>query len=298
MYDTYTLASDNADTRLTRRGIEAGIVSKEREECLKDRESKIEYSLNLLSTVTLQRAEWAAFGQAFQMSQRDGKPKTAADVLSMPNITLEEIVSIVKNVGIARQDDALSSFEVTPLVFDTVEATVKYSTYLTRQDTEMARWRKSGHLAIPTDIEYTHERFPAFSSEELEKLNRYQPRTLHEASQLQGLTPHALVYLHNYISRGKYARAKSAAQNLVAAGAGAGAGAGMALEIEGSDAPLENLNIAGMPSRALLSTFLYSSAVSLISNYTMQRTRTVSAAVTAFLRVCIFDELCMYACVF
>lgn len=54
---------------------------------------------------------------------------------------------------------------------------------------------------IPADIEYTHERLPSMSSEELEKLNLVRPETFAAASQMQGITPHSLVYLYNHVTR-------------------------------------------------------------------------------------------------
>ena len=54
---------------------------------------------------------------------------------------------------------------------------------------------------IPADIEYTHDLLPSMSSEELEKLNTVRPETFAAASQMQGITPHSLVYLYNHVTR-------------------------------------------------------------------------------------------------
>lgn len=77
----------------------------------------------------------------------------------------------------------------------------KYHHYLERQDNEMTRWKKNGNLKIPLDIEYTRENFPGFSSEELENLRKYRPSTIHEVSQLQGLSPECVLLLLNYITK-------------------------------------------------------------------------------------------------
>jgi len=201
-----SLRQDNADIRLTRKGIEAGIVSQERQECLKQRESEVDRCINLLTSVTLPRTVWASYGEAFQMRQKDGKHKNAVEVLSMPDIGLDDIIKIVKETGSKQEpmNEEWKDFEVKNLVYDTVEAICKYSNYLSRQEDEMERWRKSASLQLPTDIVYSHDNFPAFSSEELEKLRTHRPATLHMASQIQGVTPHALIYLANYITRGRH----------------------------------------------------------------------------------------------
>ena len=65
----------------------------------------------------------------------------------------------------------------------------------------MAKWKKAAFLVLPKDIEYDRINFPSLSSEELEKLEEARPTTLHAASQIQGVTPHALVFLHNFVSK-------------------------------------------------------------------------------------------------
>lgn len=50
-------------------------------------------------------------------------------------------------------------------------------------------------------MEYSHDFLPSMSSEELEKLNSVRPETFAAASQMQGITPHSLVYLYNYVTR-------------------------------------------------------------------------------------------------
>lgn len=199
-----SLRQDNADIRLTRKGIEAGMVSEERQAMLKRREDGIATALETLSSVLMPRTDWAAYGEAFQMKQKDGKYKSAAEVLSMPDVTLEQIIEIINEQGIKKDDEMLINFKVDHLVYDTVEAISKYSNYLHRQEDEMAKWKKSGAMLLPTDLQYTADAFPSFSAEELERLQKNRPTTLHAASQLQGITPHALIYLHTYITRGKH----------------------------------------------------------------------------------------------
>jgi len=74
----------------------------------------------------------------------------------------------------------------------------------TLQEDEMARWKRSAALVLPPDLEYSKDAFPSFSAEELEKLRTARPATLHAASQIQGVTPHALIYLHTYVTRGRH----------------------------------------------------------------------------------------------
>ena len=86
---------------------------------------------------------------------------------------------------------------------DTLQALVKYSKYLERQEAEIKHWRRNQELEIPLSIEYKPEVFPCLSSEELEKLQYTRPRNFQEASQISGLTPHSLVYLYQQVRKGK-----------------------------------------------------------------------------------------------
>lgn len=198
-----SLRQDNADMRLTRKGFEAGIVGEERINCLLDREARLSSSMNTLKSFSLPRTEWSVLSPAFHMSHKDGKHKSANDILSMPDVALEDVVRVIRQTGANTNQTHFADFAVSPLVQDTLEATCKYANYLERQEDEMERWRKSGAMKIPSDMEYTQEKFP-FAAEELEKLRKYRPETLHAASQIQGVTPHALIYLQTYISRGRH----------------------------------------------------------------------------------------------
>jgi tRNA uridine 5-carboxymethylaminomethyl modification enzyme len=208
-----SLRQDNADLRLTAAGHEAGLVGNERMHYLEEREAALLRCTSVLDSVVLPRAAWATFGPAFQMKQGDGQKKSANAVLSMPNIFLADIVAAINALG--RGDSGVApsqapvpnevwaTFSVPQLVYDTLEATAKYANYLSRQEEEMERWRRGAHVSIPHTVTYTHTTFPSFSNEELELLAHHRPDTLHAASQLQGITPHSLVYLHNFITRGR-----------------------------------------------------------------------------------------------
>ena len=283
-----SLRQDNADLRLTQRGIDAGLIAKDgdRAAAFGERVSAVSSALGSLRRIVRPRADWGGaadnvntalsssssslspfFGTdltstnaaedsreastekeadkesieadladpiaALHARQKDGKWKSAAEVLSMPEITLEQVIrairklpppppppakfryqsqvepnaaSLPKRFVVAGEEDKadLFNFDVPKLAWETVEAECKYFNYLQRQEGEMVRWRLGGQVIIPRTIQYTSEAFPAFSAEDLEALNKAKPVTMHQASQLQGVTPHALVYLHHYITRGKH----------------------------------------------------------------------------------------------
>lgn len=200
-----SLRQDNADIRLTRKGYEAGIVSTDRLLCVADRVSHADKCMHVLDSFKLPRLEWAAQGgAAYHMSQKDGRHKSAVELLTMADIALTDIIDIIRKKGEETNNTVFKTFEVPSLVHDTVEATCKYSSYLSRQEDEMERWRRNNIVPLPINIDYSRVNFPSLSSEELEQLNKYRPATLHAASQIQGVTPHALVYLQNYMIKRRH----------------------------------------------------------------------------------------------
>lgn len=145
--------------------------------------------------------------KGLEISVRDGAPKSAAEVLSLKDITLGEMEALMMKVVPSMpadedQGEGVRQIFPTPdAAKDTVEAACKYRFYLERQEKEMDSWRRNAALRIPMDITYSRENFPSLSAEEIQKLAAHRPVTFHAASQISGITPHSLVYLFNYVTK-------------------------------------------------------------------------------------------------
>jgi tRNA uridine 5-carboxymethylaminomethyl modification enzyme len=213
-----SLRADNADLRLTRKGMENGIVQDgERMAALEAREYLIDDRIEKLRTFDMKVTEWASRGGTglmggAQMSKKTGDKKTAEEVLYMPHVTLKNVEDIMiavdqeqrahaEEAGESPRDDVAKAIASPSSVFDTVEAAVKYKSYVQRQHRDMESWRKAQGMRIPTDVAYEHAMFPTFSNEELEKLSAVRPTTFAEASQISGVTAQSLVYLYHHVTR-------------------------------------------------------------------------------------------------
>ena len=229
-----SLRADNADLRLTRKGADYGIVKdEERMAGLDAREYLIDDRIEKLKSFSLKVTDWAARGGTnlmggAQMSKKTGNKKTAAEVLGMPHVTLKNVEDIMIAVSKEEQEarlkeieggkdgeadeDSTDDFILTgspASVFDTVEASVKYQSYAERQHRDMESWRRAQGMRIPPDLTYSHDVFPTFRKEEIEKLNQVRPNTFAEASQISGVTPQSLVYLYHHVTRRNRNRDKS-----------------------------------------------------------------------------------------
>ena len=205
-----SLRADNADSRLTEKGYEYGVVSSERMDMFVSRKQEIEKAMATLHGTTFRPHEWSELGAKFHMKVKDGSSKSAADLLARPGITLTDIEEALKSLdmqniggygtesGVSRRNEG---FKVPDFVRDTIEAECKYFKYLRRQEAEMERWRRNKLVPFPIDLEYKREDFGGCSNEEFELLVKHRPSNLHEASKIQGFTAHTLAYLYNRICR-------------------------------------------------------------------------------------------------
>lgn len=208
-----SLRADNADLRLTRKGIEYGLVrDEERISALDAREFLIDDRIEQLQNFKLKVTEWSARGGndlmgGAQVIRKQGQKKSAEEILIMPHVTLDDVETIMMDCHKASEEDASDEtfnglFSKCPKsVYDTVEASVKYKSYVRRQYKDMESWRRAQGLRIPPDVVYDHTNLPTLSNEELEKLTRIRPSTFHEASQISGVTPQSLVYLYHHVMR-------------------------------------------------------------------------------------------------
>jgi len=224
-----SLRADNADLRLTRKGMNFGLVKdEERIAVMEARESMIEDRIHKLRQFDMKVIDWAARGGSIfggdNMHKKEGEKKTADSILSMPHTTLDQVENIMIAVQQERKDaqekakaeedksnddddlsmeeEELEVMEPSPVsIYDTVEASVKYRVFEERQYRDMESWRRAQGFRIPPDIVYTTEMLPSLKKEELEKLNRARPTTFAEASQISGIRPQSLVFLIHYVKR-------------------------------------------------------------------------------------------------
>jgi len=180
-----SLRADNADLRLTGRGIEAGCVGSARAEMYRKKARDVEAALALLHSLTLTPNEAKAAG--FALSQ-DGIRRSAFEVMASQRVRIQDVARVWPEL----QDMA------TPIA-EQVEIQAHYSGYLERQQIDIDAYRREEGLAIPASLNY--EALPSLSNEIRTRLKRHQPSTLGEASKIEGMTPAALTVLLAHIRK-------------------------------------------------------------------------------------------------
>ena len=188
-----TLRADNADQRLTPLGLAAGCVGSERAASFAAKSKALADGEALLKSLALTPDEAVKRGLVVN---RDGRKRSAYELLSYPDIDLATLAPIWPEIG------ALDAKIAEQLAVD-----ARYTVYLKRQEIDIAAFRKEESVAIPHDFAF--DGIAGLSTELRQKLERDRPVSLGQAARLDGMTPAALFLLLAHLKRGSAAKRAS-----------------------------------------------------------------------------------------
>jgi tRNA uridine 5-carboxymethylaminomethyl modification enzyme len=178
-----SLRADNADLRLTERGIAWGSVGPARAAAFATKTKTLDEARARFAehTVTPNRA--AAFGWALN---RDGVRRTAFELLANPAVGLAGVLAVWPELAEIRAD-----------VLEQLDIESRYAGYLDRQRHDIEAFRRDEGLKLPEDLPY--EQIGSLSNEVLAKLKAARPATLGAAARIPGVTPAAVTALLRYV---------------------------------------------------------------------------------------------------
>jgi tRNA uridine 5-carboxymethylaminomethyl modification enzyme len=181
------LRADNADQRLTPKGIALGVVNVSRESKFKAKLAVLDQARKMATELSLTSSAAAKLG--LRVNQ-DGKSRNAIDLIAMPDVGLARVAVLWPEIG------ALPAFAQ-----EALEADALYSGYMERQHIEIDNLRREESFVIPTDLDYFA--IPSLSMELRQKLARVKPETLGQAQRIDGMTPAGLACLLGHIKKPK-----------------------------------------------------------------------------------------------
>jgi len=191
-----TLRADNADQRLTGKGLAIACVGPERAGLHQVRMAALDAARQLARALTVTPREAQRHGVVLK---RDGHRRSAFELLAYPAIALTDLCRIWPQLG-----------GIEPKIGGQLEIDAKYAVYLDRQAADVAAYRRDESMQLPDGLDYNA--LPGLSMEVRQKLGTIRPRTLGQAGRIDGVTPAALTLLAAHIRRRARTRAPTPTQ--------------------------------------------------------------------------------------
>ncbi|MFY9696116.1 MAG: tRNA uridine-5-carboxymethylaminomethyl(34) synthesis enzyme MnmG [Xanthobacteraceae bacterium] len=180
-----TLRADNADQRLTGRGIALGCVSPGRARHHRAKMAALEAARTIARAANVTPSGAARHGLSLR---KDGQRRSAFELLSYPDIGITDLARIWPSFA---ELDAKTAAQL--------EIDAKYDVYLSRQAADVESYRRDESIVLADDIDYAT--LPGLSNEVRIKLDAQRPRTIGHAGRIDGVTPAAMTLLAAHVRR-------------------------------------------------------------------------------------------------
>jgi tRNA uridine 5-carboxymethylaminomethyl modification enzyme len=174
-----TLRADNADQRLTGKGIAVGCVGAARQRRFEAKVAALDKAHAFAHALSITPNEAARHGLALN---RDGQRRTAFELLSYPTLQWADLVRVWPKLA-----------ELDAKVAEQLEIDAKYAVYMARQTADIEAFRRDESFELPEHLDYSA--MPGLSHEIRQKLQTFRPRTIGQAGRMDGMTPAALTLL-------------------------------------------------------------------------------------------------------
>ena len=180
-----SLRSDNADTRLTQKGLDIGVVKRERERAFREKIMNLFIVQSKMDKLEITPSRVSKFGINIA---KDGVSRSANQILAQKSVNMQKIREIWPEIQYFSRE-----------IDEQREINSHYKGYLKKQKADILAFKRDENLSIPEDIDY--DSFSGLSNEVKSKFKKIRPKTMGQALRIDGITPAAAYILLSHVKR-------------------------------------------------------------------------------------------------
>lgn len=186
------LRQDNADLRLTPKGYELGLASKERLDRVQEKQEKTDLFVHFLKNTSIRPEEINTVLEQNNTASI-AQPMKMIKIVTRPQVKLSDIKHL------DRVNEFISTNGIDAEIEEQTEIHVKYSGYIAKEKNNADKLNRLENVSIPDNFDYNN--LKSISIEAKQKLTKIKPRTIAQASRISGVSPSDVSVLLVYMGR-------------------------------------------------------------------------------------------------